>query len=134
MTHPRHDLARILALAREMAQPGISAQALAASCGPVVDPLGRGEQLDVSPPGINGVHSVTVLPEQGMGGLGSPRVVMLAFAVGNRPRLGEVRALFGQGQEVAPLDWEPLRVVFDGPTSEHAAVEIIPSTDDAPGG
>jgi hypothetical protein len=133
MSHPRHDLPRILDLAREMVRPDVSARALAASCGPVKDPLGRGAQLDVDPPGITGVHSMTVLPERGGGTPPAPGDVMFSFAVGNRPRLTEVRTVFGEGEEVDPLDWEPSRVVFKGPASEYASVLVIADVDDVPG-
>jgi hypothetical protein len=120
-----HDLARILAVASDMARPDVTAHALAASCGPVRDALGRGEQLNVEPPGIRGVHSLVVLSERGAGADGPPHVASFAFAVGNRPRLREVEAVFGAGSAVKRLDWEPRRLTMEGPSSDRASVLVI---------
>ena len=134
MPQAAHDIARIRALAADLARPDLSAHALAATCGPVRDPIGQGAQLNVEPPGISGVHSLVVLPARGAGPDAVAHLVMLAFAVGNRPRLSEVEAIFGQGTVVEPLDWEPWRLTFDGPQGDHASVLVIVSTDAEPGG
>lgn len=134
MSPAAHDIARILALASDLARHDLPAQALAASCGPARDPTGRGQQWNVEPPGISGVHSLVVLPANGARPGEPARVVVLAFAVGNRPRLSEVEAVFGEGTVVEPLSWESWRVTFDGPSGDHASVLVIAGTDAEPGG
>jgi len=115
-------LQRIRDLAAAVVQPDASAERLSRSLGVCVDPFGRGTQWQVEAPNLPGVSGVTVFVAPGTG---APELVLFHWAAGKGPSTDEVEAVFGAGQDVEPLSWEPWRCIYQGPRNAAVAASVI---------